>query len=401
MKVKILSSSEVASADFIAQWDRLANECAEANIFYSSALCLPALNNLSEFQNILFFTLWDTLDLSAKDKDGENKEERLSALFPFSKMTKYSRWPLPHYQNAQHPNSFLGNPLIWHGYEDIFWNEFLDYCNAEIGHFNFLNLDKLSLNGPIFDALQTICHTRNQRFDIIQRCERAKLETSKSIDEYYAQNIRKKKRKEIQRLRNRLDELGEITFQESLAHDNPDDEINKWLDDFLSLEHAGWKGQNGSSLASHADTKAFYWDAMKATKTNKQLHLSCMRLNGKALAMLITFINNNTGFSFKTAFDEEYARYSPGVLLQLENLTLQEKHGLKFIDSCAAENHPMIDKIWSERRTIGSISIALSGPINALYFKLIRFAEKQLDNQNIDVDPKNNMPNNSAERQLP
>ncbi|MBK8375584.1 MAG: hypothetical protein IPL18_12200 [Sphingomonadales bacterium] len=51
-------------------------------------------------------------------------------------------------------------------------------------------------------------------------------------------------------------------------------------------------------------------------------------------------------FSFKTAFDEDHARFSPGVLLQIENLKLLEKAGLDWCDSCAAQDHPMIDSLW-------------------------------------------------------
>ncbi len=375
LNVKILAPSEICSDRLIAHWDQLADNCDTMNIFYRSALCISAIKNLSIFDATQFFTLWRKTNNPAPKDD----EDILIALMPLSKMTQYSRWPIPHYKNTQHPNNFLGNPLIWQGYEEVFWNEFLDYSNDDIPNFNFVYLDKLSLDGRIFDALQTISHKRNQRFDIVQKSERAKLQTTQSSKAYYAQNIRKKKRKEIQRLRNRLDELGDITFDESLSHEKSDDEVDTWLGDFLTLEHAGWKGENGSSLESNADTKAFFWDAMWALHAKQQLHLSSMRLNGQPLAMLISLIDNKTGFSFKTAFDEDYARYSPGVLLQVENLSLYEKYGLHYIDSCADENHPMIDKIWSERRTIGSVSIALSGAINRGYFKIVRFAERQMD----------------------
>lgn len=374
-RTKLVSKSDVCCEKFIARWDLLASHCDTANIFYSNALCVSAIKNLNIIDETYFFTLWH----KPNDHSQKNDDDILVALIPLSKMNKYSRWPLPHYQNMQHPNNFLGNPLIWQGYEEIFWNEFLDYCHQNIPSFNFLFIDKLSLDGSIFRAFKTICHKRNQRFDIVQKCERAKLETDKSSDEYYTQNIRKKKRKELQRLQNRLEELGEIKFHESLSYQKADDEVFQWLEDFLTLENAGWKGENGSSLASNNDTKSFYWDAMRAAHAKQQLHLSSMRLNGQPLAMLISLIDNKTGFSFKTAFDEDYARYSPGVLLQLENLTLLDKHGLNFIDSCAVENHPMIDKIWSERREIGSVSIALSGAVNSLYFNLVRFAEKQMD----------------------
>ena len=46
-------------------------------------------------------------------------------------------------------------------------------------------------------------------------------------------------------------------------------------------------------------------------------------------------------FSFKTAFDEDYARFSPGVLLQIENLALLERDGIEY---CAVTGEKLENK---------------------------------------------------------
>lgn len=86
-----------------------------------------------------------------------------------------------------------------------------------------------------------------------------------------------------------------------------------------------------------------------------------LRLEGRPLAMLVNFHSPPGSFSFKTAFDEDFARYSPGVLLQIENLALLDRADIKWCDSCAAQGHPMIDSIWTGRRSIGRYSIAIGG----------------------------------------
>jgi hypothetical protein len=77
--------------------------------------------------------------------------------------------------------------------------------------------------------------------------------------------------------------------------------------------------------------------------------------------MLATLLSGDGALSFKTAFDEAYARFSPGVLLQLENLALLDDPALAWCDSCAAADHPMIDSLWRERRPIGRFSVAIGG----------------------------------------
>ncbi len=76
-------------------------------------------------------------------------------------------------------------------------------------------------------------------------------------------------------------------------------------------------------------------------------------------------------FSYKTAFDEDFARFSPGVLLQLENLAMLDRKTIDWTDSCAASDHPMIDSLWEERRPIGRLSVAIGGAgRRALFGKL-------------------------------
>ena len=80
-------------------------------------------------------------------------------------------------------------------------------------------------------------------------------------------------------------------------------------------------------------------------------------------------------FSFKTAFDEDYARFSPGVLLQIENLALLEHSGIAWCDSCAVEGHPMIDSLWTGRRSVGRYSVAIGGSGRRAIFGALLKAE--------------------------
>ncbi len=107
-----------------------------------------------------------------------------------------------------------------------------------------------------------------------------------------------------------------------------------------------------------------------------QVAITALRLDGRAIAMLITLLSGRTGFSFKTAFDEDFARFSPGVLLQRESLDLLELHRLDRIDSCAAPDHPMIDSLWRERRAIVRLLLPLPGARNRLLFAAARMAQR-------------------------
>lgn len=59
------------------------------------------------------------------------------------------------------------------------------------------------------------------------------------------------------------------------------------------------------------------------------------------------------------------------MLLQLENLGLLEREGVEWADSCAAQGHPMIERLWRDRRRIVSRNIAIGGPLRRAAFRLL------------------------------
>jgi hypothetical protein len=80
----------------------------------------------------------------------------------------------------------------------------------------------------------------------------------------------------------------------------------------------------------------------------------------RTIAMLLNFVGPDGAFSFKIAVDPAFARYSPGALIEQFNLTrVLDDRGAPWMDSCAAPDHPMIDSLWGERRTIAQYRVAL------------------------------------------
>ncbi|HSF12608.1 MAG TPA: GNAT family N-acetyltransferase, partial [Erythrobacter sp.] len=131
----------------------------------------------------------------------------------------------------------------------------------------------------------------------------------------------------------------------------------------------------GSALASAPDTRAFFAETLAGAAAAGRLERLALRLDGRAIAMLANFITAPGAYSFKTAFDEDYARFSPGMLLQLENLALLERPGVQWADSCAVEGHPMIERLWRDKRRMVSRNIAIGGPMRRAAFRLLKAYE--------------------------
>jgi hypothetical protein len=114
---------------------------------------------------------------------------------------------------------------------------------------------------------------------------------------------------------------------------------------------------------------------MEGAARRGRLERLTLTLDARPLAMLATFQAPPGAFSYKTAFDERFARFSPGVLLQRENLAVLERQDIAWSDSCASADHPMIDHLWRERRPIGRLSIAIGGRLRRSVFRQFVRAE--------------------------
>ena len=345
------------TAAFVAEWDDLAAHATEANVFTEWWFLRPALEQFDPSGDVRIFTLWDG--------------DTLCGLMPVSTSPHYGRWPLPNVQNWLHHNAFLGAPLVRSGYETAFWREYLAQLDGEPGPGLFAHIHCIDLNGPLAEALEHMCRSQNRRCALVHRTERAMLKRGLSSAEYYDAAIRPKKRKEFRRQQNRLSEEGALTFM----RDDSATGLAEWTEAFLALEQRGWKGSNGSALGCAPQTRTLFAEVLKGAADAGRLERLDLRLDGKPLAMLVNFICSPGSFSFKTAFDEDYARFSPGVLLQIENLALLDNAAVAWCDSCAVEGHPMIDSLWVDRRIIGRYSVAIGGAGRRAIFATLLKAE--------------------------
>lgn len=338
-------------------WDALAQCAAEPNPFHESWYLLPALRTLDPEGSVKLLRL---------EADGD-----LAGLIPLRHENRYYRWPIPQLCNWIHGNCFLGAPLVAAGMERQFWRALLAWADTHAGRGLFLHLGAMPLSGPVHAALQAVLSEQGRLAGLVLREERAMLASPLSPEAYFEASLSGKKRKELRRQFARLSELGEVRFERR----RDDYRLGHWIDNFLALEHSGWKGLAGSALASHQSTAQLFREALAGAASQGKLERLTLSLDGEPIAMLVNFLTPPGAYSYKTAFDERFSRYSPGVLVQRENLELLDSPEIDWCDSCASADHPMIDHIWRERRPVGRISIAIGGKLRRTVFARLLKAE--------------------------
>jgi CelD/BcsL family acetyltransferase involved in cellulose biosynthesis len=344
--------------DAPVRWANLAADAAEPNIFYTPELLVPAIDHLAGEAHI------HVLEAHA---DG-----RSIGLLPIVAQRRHGRLPVANVSNWMHRHCFYGAPLLRRGQEQAAWESLLAQLDAAAWAPGFLHLSGIDAAGPVAAALEAVCVGQRRGRQEIARYDRALLRSPLGADDYWETQVRPKKRKEIRRLQKRLAELGTLT---SRRLTDPAD-LPRWCGDFLKLEEAGWKGANGTALASSPQDTAFFRAATAAAMASGKLCFLRLDLDGAPIAMLVNFVHGTGGFSFKIAFDEVQGRFSPGVLIEIDNLAaVQDDHVAAWMDSCATPDHPMIDSLWAERRSIAQYRVALKGPRRALAFAAANSAE--------------------------
>jgi hypothetical protein len=87
-----------------------------------------------------------------------------------------------------------------------------------------------------------------------------------------------------------------------------------------------------------------------------------LSLDGRDIASVILLRSGDCAWPWKIAYDEDMARFSPG-LQAMTDLTaaLLADESIRFADSCAVPDHPLIDHLWRDRLSVADVMVAL-GP---------------------------------------
>jgi Acetyltransferase (GNAT) domain len=167
----------------------------------------------------------------------------------------------------------------------------------------------------------------------------------------------KKRRHDAQRSRRRLEEhLGSALKTLDLAG-SPEA-----VDEFLRLEKSGWKGEAGTAFASLAGHDELLAAICANLAAQDRLQLLSLQADARVVAMKCNLRAGGVLFTFKIAFDEDLAQYSPGKQLDLENIRIfNEEDEENVMDSCALPSNATINRMLPDRLGIRAAAYTRAG----------------------------------------
>ena len=324
-------------------WARLAAEALDPNIFLDPAFALPLVQHIGPSQRPLFILVWQESDTTSFG--------RLVGLLPISKRI------VPGDRVARgfaHEQICLGQPLLDRELADAAWKTLLDWLGA--GHARLaLRLRRIPRDGLFFQRL--IEPTLGTTGHMLGEHRRACLHAREPAAVTTVASFRSaKRRKESRRLRRRLADCGDRTYSSAATPT----EIKHATERFLALEFNSWKGTRGNALLEDAGLATFTRSMTRLMAEDGKCRIDSLEIDGRPVAMGIVVTSHGRAHFWKTAFDERYAALSPGVQLTLELTETQlADPGVRLTDSCAAPDHPMIDRVWPDRLALVDVMVDL------------------------------------------
>jgi CelD/BcsL family acetyltransferase involved in cellulose biosynthesis len=145
--------------------------------------------------------------------------------------------------------------------------------------------------------------------------EQPYVDTSGDRDAYTAA-LSRKHRKELGRLRRKLEAAGELGFEFA----DGSERLDELLEEGFAIEGSGWKSESGTAINSSYAERRFYTEIARWAARSGWLRLAFLRLDGRAIAFDYCLDSGGSFYALKGGYDTEFRRLGPGVVLTHESI---------------------------------------------------------------------------------
>lgn len=320
-----------------AEIDRLAFNAVEPNPFYESWYLQLTLEFLDTEPLLLALV--------------RSESGQLICVLPLTQRARFKRLPLRNLRSWTHDYTFLAAPLVHRAHVAEAIEGLLAWCASRQAPNGILELVNIRMDGPVAAALEaSVSAHRTQLLARQTRWTRAVYRLDTPDD---PEHMSAKQRSTLRRKARRLADEGAVAYRMM----EPGDDPMPWIERFLEVEASGWKGRQGTAMAT--SDRDFFVAVCCQAHARSQLHMLSLELDGKPIAMKCNFLAGCQAFTFKIAYDEAYARFSPGILIELFQMRhLREVHPqLKAVDSCTVADNTMFPGLWPGECVLGDFAV--------------------------------------------
>lgn len=325
----------------------LTNRAMEPNIFFSARLLAPAMPRVDDRQVRL-----------ALIRDEDSERSRMRLLMPFTVEKPGFKVGPAIIRVWANPFGPLGTPLVdAEGAAETIDTLLEALTNPDVRLPSVLVLPQIRTEGRFVQLAKAVALARDLPVTVTDRFQRPMLDNSSDSEAYLRRSASPHHSGEMRRQWRKLSQLGRLDYRVA----RQPEEVRTGMEAFLALEAGGWKGRQRTALVNDRYHAAFAREAITNLAEIDAVRIHTLDIDRRTIASTIVFVMAGEAYTWKTAYDEEFARLSPGKLLMMK---LTEWHlddaNILRTDSCAVPDHPMAGRMWHEREEMGTLVIGLT-----------------------------------------
>lgn len=336
---------EVASgerlAELLADWDDLVARADIANVFINPLLVKLA-GDADPGRRRVALLAWH-------ERSGQR---RLVGIWAFAVgRPSYSILPVNVLKAPAMAHAYLSTPVIDRVAPDATLEAMLTCITNDATLPNIVALDAMTTDGATMQALRRVLALRGTAPHVLAEADRPMLASDLDGKRYLEQALSAGSRKKLRQHRRRLGEKGVLEYRMLVEHAD----VERGLEDFLTLEAAGWKGREGTALASRPEDARFTRTMMPSLAARGEACIHALTLDGKPVSLQLVLRAGDTAFTWKTAYAEAQRDFSPGMLL-LEEYTASflADPRVARVDSCTYDETSFMG-VWRERQPTATV----------------------------------------------
>ena len=355
----------------VPAWEDLAASAIEPNVFYEHWMLIPALEAFAGAKDIRIVLVL------IHDHDAPGCRPRLGALFPLERVRNFRNLRVSALSLWQHMHCYACTPLVRADAARECLSALLRWFHSGEAGASLLELGYIAGDGPLRRLLLDSCNALGLLSLATDAYTRGLWTKTGLAADAPGSAVSGELRRRLRRKERRLSERGRV---EHLALES-EEEAGRWIEEFLRLEASGWKGSGGTALAHSAACRRYFEEVAKSASRRGRLLMLGIDFEGRPIARRCAFVAGEGAFAFKTAYDEEFAGYSPGAMLELDSIRqLDALPDLRWMDSCAAPDNLLINRVSNDRRTIDSLTIGTGalGELVVSGLPLLRWTHRRI-----------------------
>ena len=285
----------------------------------------------------------------------EGADRRLVGLWALGQTRVARLWPSI-LTSPPYDYSFVGNAVVDPDYLDAVMAAFFDCIARTPALPKVIRLKLIDADAPTFGPMMAALMAR--RGQVLRLAEHPRPFLSHEKDRKRSGSTAKKLRQDW----NRLSAEGAV----DIANERDFEDVGAAFENFLEMERKSWKGANGTALLSDDDDADFARRLIGNLAAVNNASVALLRLDGKPIAAQVLMYCGATAYTWKTAFDATFAKFSPGALLVDKVSDALFASGVAQIESCATQESFMA-QLWTGRRATVELLLDLGAQKSAAF----------------------------------